>query len=69
VINDEREALSLDSLATAVAERVSASAEQLEARLHHIHLPMFDAAGVVDYDPVRCRVEANSVLTELAPLQ
>jgi hypothetical protein len=44
----------------ALAERVSArdadvvtdeAVQQVATTLHHVHLPMLDAAGVVEYDP------------------
>lgn len=65
------QSLSLDDLATAVAEREangqsaaaedSANVDRVRVALHHSHLPRLAAAGIVSYDAERRRV----VLREL----
>jgi hypothetical protein len=47
------------ALATAVAERDDETAERVETRLHHVHLPVLDEAGIVDYDPQTELVEPD----------
>jgi len=48
-------AVTRSELATAVADRErgdgDATTERVETRLHHVHLPVLDEAGVVNYDP------------------
>lgn len=53
----------LEDLTTTVAARESdvdvpdeATVERVALPLHHVHLPMMDEFGVIDYDPVTTRV-------------
>ena len=55
----------VDDIARAVAKREAEfdhrdreSLRQLVVSLHHRHLPKIDAAGLIDYDPDRNRVES-----------
>lgn len=65
--------VSLDALVDDVAvSLVSAGVdpqvrERIEIRLHHIHLPKMDNAGVIDYDPDEQLIEPTGEIT--LPLQ
>jgi hypothetical protein len=55
----------LENLAAAVTARETAGAatdaeavERVAISLHHAHLPMMSAFGVIDYDPEATRVES-----------
>lgn len=63
VLAEESSAVTLGELTAAVEAREtggtgSVDAERaLEIQLHHVHLPLLDEAGVLDYDPDANRVE------------
>lgn len=64
---------SLEEIAASVAERVredetalSRDASDVAVALHHRHLPMLDAAGVVEYETASNRVvRCNDVIADL----
>lgn len=60
VLAEQSSSLTLSELATELAARETAaenvSQRTLEVRLHHVHLPLMDDVGVLDYDS-----EANHV--------
>ncbi|MFC7080152.1 DUF7344 domain-containing protein [Halorussus caseinilyticus] len=41
--------------------------ERVATRLHHVHLPRLDDAGVAEYDPMAGEVELTEVVEELDP--
>lgn len=53
--------IELEELAASVAARGTESdaAEHLALRLHHVHLPMMDEAGIIDYAPEANRIESG----------
>ena len=56
VLDERSQPLSLEDLATHVAEQeadadASADVETVATTLHHIHLPKMATAGIVEYDP------------------
>lgn len=63
VLAERSSAVTLTALATALGARESGrideqdSHQMLEIRLHHVHLPLMDDVGVVDYDHEEHRVE------------
>lgn len=65
VLAEQSSPVTLGELATALEARDASRTEgvesprTLEIQLHHVHLPMMDEAGVVDYDPGANRVEAR----------
>lgn len=63
VLSDRTQPISLEDLATAVAEREGdaddpdqSAISSVATTLHHIHLPKMAEVGVVEYDP-----EANEI--------
>ena len=65
LLADRTTAVGLEELAASVAERetpgqtaTSTETQRVMTGLHHVHLPMLDDVGVVDYDPAANRVEA-----------
>jgi hypothetical protein len=63
VLSESTPPAELEDLAAAVAARETderatdeAAVERVAVALHHAHLPMMDALGVVDYDPGSRRV-------------
>jgi len=78
VLEHEAEATTLAALATAVAaaepdvDRSDSTVDEdatvddaVQIELHHIHLPMLDDAGLVDYDGASKRVERTVPASEL----
>lgn len=78
VLAHDAEVTTLESLATAVAaeetdvDRSDSTVDEdaivdapVQIELHHVHLPMLDAAGVVDYDRESKRVERAVPASEL----
>lgn len=59
VLLDRGTPIELSELATAVGTRAENAgvADDVSISLHHVHLPLLDDVGVVDYDPDACRVE------------
>jgi hypothetical protein len=54
VLGDETPPISLADLATAVAtetEARTATQQQLQGQLHHVHLPKLNHCGITEYDP------------------
>lgn len=72
VLAEREHEVELSDLADAVAGREAsdsapASPERVGATLHHVHLPLLDDVGAVDYEPSTNRVTPNdSSLDELA---
>lgn len=60
VLEDADEPCGLDGLATAIEAREvrTADADDVRITLHHVHLPMLDDAGLVEYDPATGTVES-----------
>jgi hypothetical protein len=63
VLDGETTPLDLDELASTIAERETCfderaekSTEQVSTSLHHVHLPMLDDFGVLDYHPETNRI-------------
>ena len=72
VLEHEAEATTLAALATAVAaaepdvDRSDSTVDDaVQIELHHVHLPMLDCAGLVDYDGASKRVERTVPTSEL----
>lgn len=67
VLSERADAIAVDELASAVARRSDdpATARTVAARLHHVHLPVLDEAGVVDYDRAAARVEPHRAVRDL----
>jgi|GEM_PF-924655 len=64
ILLDNPRPIELTELATAVAKREDGDkpVSQVEAQLHHRHLPKMDEMGVIDYEPTEGRVEPQQVL-------
>lgn len=64
VLEDRRLPVTLEDIASAVAELEGDAEEDIDGRiaisLFHNHLPRMDAAGVLDFDPDAQRVESLS---------
>lgn len=61
VLRSESEPVALEDMAKTVAHREGRgtdeeSVERVAITLHHVHLPMMDDVGVIDYDPDECLV-------------
>ena len=51
ILTEHRSPMDVERLASAVAERESAStARDVHVTLHHVHLPKLDEAALVDFD-------------------
>jgi len=72
VLRDRGTPIDLEELATAVAGRRSGAgavdADGLSVSLHHVHLPMLDDAGFVDYDPETQEVDVHRDAIDLLDL-
>ncbi|WP_227131703.1 DUF7344 domain-containing protein [Halorubellus salinus] len=72
VLAEREHDVQLGDLADAVAGREAsdhapASTEAVRVTLHHVHLPLLDDVGAVDYDPSTTRVTPSAApLDELA---
>ena len=69
LLEDRSTSIDLDELAIIVAKRVAGvdstepeDVDQTAIALHHHHLPMLDAAGIVEYRPASNTVEKRREL-------
>jgi len=74
VITDRHAPFELTDLATAVATRerdvetpTEETIEEVAVSLHHVHLPLMDDLGILDYVPDTNRVEACYASPDVLP--
>lgn len=67
ILHETAATLSLADMATELSQRSSADISRGNARirLHHVHLPMLAAAGVVEYDRDASTIEPCEPVAEL----
>lgn len=64
----DTEETTVGKVATGLAE--NRERERLEIALHHLHLPKFDAAGLIDYDAETGTIQVNDAsLDAIATLE